>query len=329
MIVLAALLQKLVRFDAVKFASISAYAVPAMSMALLVDQSHRQPLIDALSLSTAASFALNACHAALPPSFFDKISRIPKLVHQRLSASEIGESIESDESNAALFFLIVVSIIALFLLARVLLAVLKTSIRSLDSMTLLAIFVSQLSALFILPRVPNLRSALGCVLCVTQLLTAPYLRNRSLPLPTEKNRRLFIVCVIPIAMAFSSRGVELSVLLQTVLDARALFRAAVKRPQSSDPHLTQYDASSSNNSIFRLLSFLLTIFVLIFLCLDIFQFLATSYVVELVKSSYKQTIQLDLTFISIFVLSWGANYDAGFPSLLVVTVTLLLPSLKG
>jgi hypothetical protein len=300
-----------------------------MSMALLVDQSHRQPLIDALSLSTAASFALNAFHAALPTGFFDKISRIPTLVHQRLSASEIGESMESDESNAALFLLIVVSTIALFLLARMLLAVLKTSVGSLDSMSLLAIFVSQLSALFILPRVPNLRSALGCVLCVTQLLTAPYLRNRSLPLPTEKNRRLFIVCVIPIAMAFSSRGVELSVLLQTILDARALLRAAVKHPQSSDPHLAQYDARSSNNSIFRFLSFLLTIFVLIFLCLDTFQFLATSYVVELVKSSYKQTIQLDLTFISIFVLSWGANYDAGFPSLLIVTITLLLPSLKG
>jgi hypothetical protein len=56
---------------------------------------------------------------------------------------------------------------------------------------------------------------------------------------------------------------------------------------------------------------------------------AASYVSEIVARSYVYCIDLNLTFISMFVLTWGANYDAGFPSMLVVVMTLLLPSLKG
>jgi hypothetical protein len=59
MIILARLLQKLLRYDAHKFASSSLYTIPAMSMALLLDQSSRQPLIDTLSLSSAAKAAQN------------------------------------------------------------------------------------------------------------------------------------------------------------------------------------------------------------------------------------------------------------------------------
>jgi hypothetical protein len=309
---LASLLQKLMRFDAQKFASLSLYAVPAMSVALLVDQSHRQPLIDALSLSSATSFVLNACHSALPASsYLDTISRITKLLQQRLFASATDESELSDESNSALATMLIVP---LLLLVRILWHVFKKSIGSLDCMTLLAIFLSQLSALFILPRVPDLRSALGCVLCMTQLLTAPHLRHRSLPFPTEKNRILFIVCVIPIAMAYSSRGVELSVFVQAVLDTRALLISAKR----------------SSNGTFRFYLIFAVLFVLIFLTLDVFnsQF-ATSYVLELITLSYEQLMQLNLTFTSIFVLSWGPNYDAGFPSLLVLAMTILLPSLKG
>ncbi len=315
MVLLASLLQKLLRFDALKFASLSVYAVPAMSVALVVDQSHRQPLIDVLSLSSATSFLLNACPSALPSSsYLDTISRITKLAQQRLFASATVEPVLSDESNSAHATMLIASIVPLLLLVRILWTVSKKSIGSLDIMTLLAIFLSQLSALFILPRVPDLRSALGCVLCMTQLLTAPYLRHRSLPFPTEKNRILFIICVIPISMAYSSRGVELSVFIQAVLDARALLISTMRFC-----HRT-----------FRFYFMFAILFILIFLALDVFyaQF-ATSYVLELVSLSYEQITQLDVTFISIFVLSWCPNHDAGFPSLLVLAMTFLLPSLKG
>jgi hypothetical protein len=235
-------------------------------------------------------------------------------------------SMVSDEGNAALALLTIASIFGLLVLFRIIWTAVKKCILSLDPMALFAILLSQLSASFILPRVPDIRSAPSCVLCVTQLLTAPYLRNRSLPFPTETNRILFIVCVIPVAMAYSSYGVELSVVLQGVLDARALVRAAVKRSLAQ----TSVDPTLSMQSSHYNLRIFVSLLVLVLLALDVFYFqVALSYVVELFKISFTKVVQLDLTFISIFVLSWGANYDAGFPSLLVVMMTLLLPSLTG
>jgi hypothetical protein len=329
MILLASMLQKLVRFDALKFASLSLYAIPVMSLALLVNQSHRQPLIDVLSLSSTASFLLNASYSALPPSFLNTLSLIAKVAPQGWFPGNAEESMVSDEGNAALVVLTIASIFGILVLVRIIWTTVKKCMLSLDPMALFAILLSQLSASFILPRVPDIRSAPLCVLCVTQLLTAPYLRNRSLPLPTETNRRLFIVCVIPVAMAYSSCGVELSVVLQAVLDARALVRAAVKRSlaqTSADPTVSM----QSSHINLRLSILFISLLVLVLLALDGFYFqVAVSYVVELFKISFIKSVQLDLTFISMFVLSWGPNYDAGFPSLLVVMMTLLLPSLKG
>lgn len=326
MILLASMLQKLIRIDALKFASLSLYAIPVMSLALLINQSHRQPLIDVLSLSSVASFLVNASYSALPPSFLDTLSLMAKVGPQGWFHGNAEVSMVSDEGNAALALLTIASIFGLLVLFRIIWTAVKKCILSLDPMALFAILLSQLSASFILPRVPDIRSAPSCVLCVTQLLTAPYLRNRSLPLPTETNRRLFIVCVIPVAMAYSSYGVELSVVLQGVLDARALVRAAVKR----SPAQTSVDPTLSMQSSHYDLRIFVSLLVLVLLALDGFYFqVALSYVVELFKISFTKVVQLDLTFISIFVLSWGANYDAGFPSLLVVMMTLLLPSLTG
>jgi hypothetical protein len=330
MIVLASILQKLVRFDALKFASLSLYSIPVMSLALLVNQSHRQPLIDVLSLSSTVSFLLRASYSALPPSFLRTLSLIAKVAPQGWwFPSKAEESMVSEEGNAAFAVLAIAWIFGVLVLVRIIWTAVKKCILSLEPMALFAIFLSQLSASFILPRVPDIRSAPLCLLCVTQLLTAPYMRNRSLPLPTETNRRLFIVCVIPVAMAYSSCGVESSVMLQAFLDARALFRAAVKRSlvkTSVDPTLSMQSSHFNSSPSFLFISVL----VLVLLALDSFYFqVAISYVVELFKNSFMKAVQLDLTFISIFVLSWGANYDAGFPSLLVVMMTLLLPSLKG
>lgn len=319
MIILARLLQKLLRYDALKFASSSLYTIPAMSMALLLDQSSRQPLIDTISLSSTASFITSICHSALPPDYLEPALNLLK---QRWSATELGDHLMNEKIFPALS-LFIVFVAALLLLLRKLLT---NCITSLGSITISALLLTQLSASFILPRVPDLRSSVGCVLCLIQLLTAPYLRRRSLPLPTEQNRRFFIVCVIPIAMGFSSQGVELSVLIQAFLDAIVLVAAVINYSHSSDPT----NPKQSRNASFRFSIIFFAFVLLILLALDVLYFQNTSsYVLDLVRFAYSQAIQLDLTFITVFVLSWGPNYDAGFPSLLIVVVALLLPSLKG
>ena len=321
-VTVASLLQKLVRLDTLKFASLSVYVIPTMSLALLVDHSSRQSVIDALSLSSATSYLLKTCFSALPPSYISIMYHTLKLVQQRWVHAEIVESVVIGESSTALLYL-GVSCVALLMLIPILWTALKKCCASLDSMTLQAIVVSQLSATFILPRVPEFRSSVGCVLCVLQLLAAPYLRHRSMPFPTEKNRRLFIVCVIPIAMAYNSEGVELSVLIQAILDMIALVTSAFSHSRTSDSSNPKQSNSFSFRTVFL-------IFVVILLAVDIVCFqVAASYVAKLVMLSYAQFVDLNLTFISMFVLTWGANYDAGFPALLVVIMTLLLPSLTG
>ncbi len=322
MILVAWLLQKLLRYDALKFASLSVYTIPAMSIALLLDQSSRQPLIDALSLSSAASFILSICHSALPSDYLESISHAPNLLQQRWSAADLGDRPMNDKIFPALLFLIA-SVVALLLLLRKLL---NMCIMSLGMMTISALFLTQLSASFILPLVPDLRNSFGCVLCIIQLFTAPYLRRRSLPLPTEKNRRLFIFCVIPIAMGFSSEGVELSVLIQAFLDAKVLFAAVIKHSHPSDPTHPKH----SRNASFRFSAIVFSLALLFLLAFDVFYFQKTSsYVFDLIKFAHSEAMQLNLTFIAVFVLSWGPNYDAGFPMLLIVVITVLLPSLKG
>ncbi len=331
MTLVASLLQKLARCDAQKFASLSLYATPAMSLALLVDQAHRQPWIDALSLASTAKMMYNALHSALPPACLEVISsafQLPQLlaqVFQRWSTGEIGESVVITESNRAVLLSIACAL-TLLLLFRILWAAFSKCIASVDSMALKAILVSQLSASFVLSRVPDLRSASVCMLCVIQLFSAPYLRHRSLPLPTEKNRRLFIVCVLPIAMAYSSQGVELSVLIQAVCDICILAATPVKMSHAAsnatNPH--------HNNLKFQFCVIVASRLIAVLTILDIVYFrFAESYISELVRFSFLRTFQSDLTFISMFVLSWCANYNAGFPSLLVIVITLLLPSLKG
>jgi hypothetical protein len=127
-------------------------------------------------------------------------------------------------------------------------------------------------------------------------------------------------------MGFSSQGVELSVLIQAFLDAKVLVAAVVNYSHSSDPT----NPKQSRNASFRFSIIFFAFVLLILLALDVLYFQKTSsYVLDLVRFAYSQATQLDLTFITVFVLSWGPNYDAGFPSLLIVVITLLLPSLKG
>ncbi len=320
-IVAASLLQKLLRFDVRRFASLSAYAIPAMSLSLLVDHSSRQPVIDALSLSSATSHLMKACSSVLPASYRSILYSVLKLEQHRNTDAKIKESVASGEENAPLYFF--TTIIALLILLPILWAAIKRCIASLNSATLQAIVISQLSATFVLPRVPELRSSVGCVLCVVQLLSAPYLRHRSLPFPTEKNRRMFIVCAVPIAMAYSSEGVELSVLLQTILDVRAVVVTALNRLRFSDSSNSEHCGKSSIRMFFF-------IFLVFLLASDILHFrVISTYVAEVAMRSFLLLANFNLTFISMFVLTWGANYDAGFPLLLVVVMTLLLPSLTG
>ena len=332
MTLVASLLQKLARCDAQKFASLSLYATPAMSLALLVDQAHRQPWIDALSLASTAKMMYNAFRSALPAACLEAIShafQLPQLsaqLFQRWSTGEIGESVVITESNRAVLLSIACAL-ALLLLFRILWAAFSKCIASVDSMALKAILVSQLSASFVLSRVPDLRSASVCMLCVIQLCTAPYLRHRSLPLPTEKNRRLFIVCVLPIAMAYSSQGVELSVLIQAVGDICILAATPVKMSYATS---NATNPKHHNNLKFQFYVIVASRLIAFLTILDIVFFrFAESYISELVRFSFLHTFQPDLTFISMFVLSWCANYNAGFPLLLVIVITVLLPSLKG
>jgi hypothetical protein len=321
-IVAASWLQKLLRVDALKFGSLSGYAVPAMSLALLVDHSTRQSVIDALSLTSATSYFLNAFYSVLPASFLSIVSRALKSVKRRWTDMNFEDAETISESNYALFVLLA-SIVAFLVLLPFLWAPLKKHVMSLNSVALQAILISQLSATFILPLVPDLRSSVGCVLCVFQLLIAPYIRPRSLPFPSEKNRRMFIVCVIPIAMAYSSEGVELSVLIQAMLDLRVLVADSLNRIHASDSSNVKHSCK------FSVQTFSLCFLIIVLVLGVVYCQVAASYVSEIVARSYVYCIDLNLTFISMFVLTWGANYDAGFPSMLVVVMTLLLPSLKG
>ena len=334
MILAATVLQKVTRCNALKFASLSLYVIPAMSLALLVDQAHRQPWIDALSLASTANMMYKACSTCLlvmPPAYLETFTRILQLplelsrLFQRWSTGENGGSEVNTDDNTAVLLLPIASALALLLFFRIFYAAFIKCIASVDSITLQAVLFSQLYASFFLSRVPDLRSAFAGMLCVVQLLIAPYLRYRSLPFPTAKNRRLFILCVMPIAMAYSSQGVELSVFIQVVLDIFAMFATAVKMAFASDsPNLKR----PNRNRMFCV--FLMFGFVVILTILDCLHFrIALPYIAELLTFSYRHTFQPDLTFISMFVVSWCANYDAGFPSLLVVVMTILLPSIKG
>jgi hypothetical protein len=311
----ASIVRKIARVDSGRFASLSGYAVPAMSLALLVDQSRRQPVIDMLSLSSATSSLLSACSSVLPFDYVQvMISRSLTAVQQPI----YGQHAANYESQVAAV-LLVVSTVTVLLIFRALWAALKLSVASLGSGTLAAAILSQLSASFILPRLPNLKSSYACCLCVAQLLIAPYLRHRSLPLPTEYNRTMFILCVIPMAMTCSSEAVQASVLMQAALDVIALttYGSGFSVTASHPP------TTSRKHSLFCWFIFVLA-------ALDVFYLhIATPYVFELVKSCYYQTMDLNLTFIVVFVLSWCANYDAGFPVLLVVLMALVLPSLDG